>query len=433
MFRTILLGNLIKEKNAHSQTGPFGTQLKASEYTEEGIPVINVRNIGMGDLRKENLEYLNDKKAEELKSHRLINEDIVFGRKGAVERHSFITKEEEGWIQGSDCIRLRFLTNEINAKFISYFFRTQRHQQWMINLGSFGATMGSLNQEIISKIKIPDFSIEKQNTIASILSNYDDLIENNNQRIQLLEDMAEEIYKEWFVRFRFPGYENAVFVDKNGNKVTRGNDDAFPEGWEFKLVKDIIKRYNAGKKYDNKTALEKGIVPILDQGQSGIIGFHNEEPGVRASIDNPIIVFANHTCYQNLIQFDFSAIQNILPFKSNEKYNRNIFWLHYATKDLISFNDYKGHWPEFSTKRVFVPKKSIAEKFGNLVKSMIYEIQLLKNKNQVLQETRDLLLPRLISGKLSVAHLLDDEKEYNSTEVALNSAAESETVYKTSI
>lgn len=112
MEHRIKIGDLIKQKKAHSQTGPFGTQLKASDYVDEGIPVINVRNIGFGDIRENQLEYLNDEMAKVLKSHRLIKNDIVFGRKGAVERHSLISSKEEGWIQGSDCIRLRFLNNE---------------------------------------------------------------------------------------------------------------------------------------------------------------------------------------------------------------------------------------------------------------------------------------------------------------------------------
>jgi type I restriction enzyme S subunit len=397
MLKRIKIGDLIKQKKAHSQTGPFGTQLKASDYVEEGIPVINVRNIGFGEIRENQLEYLDDEMAKILKSHRLIKNDIVFGRKGAVERHSLISVNEEGWIQGSDCIRLRFLNNEYNPTFISYFFRTEQHKQWMTNLGSFGATMGSLNQDIISKIEIPDISLTIQNKIASILSSYDELIENNKQRIKLLQEMAEEIYKEWFVRFRFPGYENTKIVD------------GLPEGWNKKSVFEIIERFPVGKKYDNNTALKKGNVPILDQGQSGLIGYHNDEPSVFANIDDPIIIFANHTCYQRLIQFDFSAIQNILPFKSNDEYRRNIFWLHYATKDIIEFNDYKGHWPEFSNKKIVLPDEKNSEIFGDIIKPIVNEIYILEQKNQVIQETRDLLLPRLISGKLSVEHLIEEE------------------------
>jgi type I restriction enzyme S subunit len=107
-FPIVKIGELINAGEAEIQTGPFGTQLKASDYSDHGYPMINVRNVGFGDLRKENLEFINDRIAEKLPTHRLMQKDIVFGRKGAVERHGFITEAEEGWYQGSDCLRLRF-------------------------------------------------------------------------------------------------------------------------------------------------------------------------------------------------------------------------------------------------------------------------------------------------------------------------------------
>ena len=116
----------------------------------------------------------------------------------------------------------------------------------MINLGSFGATMGTLNQDIISKIEIPNIPLPTQQKIASILSAYDDLIENNKHRIQLLEEMAEEIYKEWFVRMRFPGFENTRFFNEAGEEVPHGTAGALPEGWEKVKLLDCLKFYIGG-------------------------------------------------------------------------------------------------------------------------------------------------------------------------------------------
>src|SRR5690554_4775007 len=210
-FPIVKIGELINAGEAEIQTGPFGTQLKASDYSDHGYPVINVRIVGFGDLRKENLEFINDRIAEKLPTHRLMQKDIVFGRKGAVERHGFITEAEEGWYQGSDCLRLRFNSPRINPKFISYFLRTQAHQDWMMAVCAFGATMASLNQDIVKLINVPVPPIDIQNKIVGLLSAFDDLIENNKRRITLLENMAEEIYREWFVRFRFPGWREAEF------------------------------------------------------------------------------------------------------------------------------------------------------------------------------------------------------------------------------
>jgi type I restriction enzyme S subunit len=120
-WRSLTVGDLVEAGAADLQTGPFGTQLKASDYVEDGIPVINVRNIGFGDLKPEKLEFVSDETAERLATHLLQRQDIVFGRKGAVDRHLFVGEEQENWLQGSDCIRLRFSTDEVVPRFISYF------------------------------------------------------------------------------------------------------------------------------------------------------------------------------------------------------------------------------------------------------------------------------------------------------------------------
>jgi type I restriction enzyme, S subunit len=235
--------------------------------------------------------------------------------------------------------------------------------------------------------------LETQRKIASILSTYDDLIENNTRRIKILEEQARMIYREWFVNFRFPGHEQVKTVDSQIGKI--------PKGWEVVTVEQVIRRMSAGKKYDNKTVSPTGTVPVLDQGKSGIIGYHNDEPGVIASEENPIIVFANHTCYQHLIQFPFSAIQNVLPFLSSKENQRNIYWLHWATKDLIQFNDYKGHWPEFNSKELLLPDTKTCDSFGAFVRPVVKFIYKMELKNQNLRQTRDLLLPKLISGEVA--------------------------------
>ena len=239
--------------------------------------------------------------------------------------------------------------------------------------------------------------MEDQRKIAAVLSTYDDLIENNTHRIRTLEEMTQMIYREWFANLRFPGYEKARLVESELGLI--------PEGWVVASVGQIVKRAPSGKKYDQKTVSETGTVPVLDQGRSGIIGYHDDEPGVLASEDAPVIVFANHTCYQRLVMFSFSAIQNVLPFTSSLEYARNIFWLHYATKDLVTFNDYKGHWPEFMAKKLILPSSRTSQQFGGVVEPLARLIFKLEKRNQILHSTRDLLLPRLISGELDVENL----------------------------
>ncbi len=120
----------------------------------DNAKVINVRNIGFGYIKDEKLEFILPETVNRLSSHLLEPGDIVFGRKGAVERHAFIQSKYIGWFQGSDCLRLRFRSPSVDAKFVSYNFLTESHKQWMINQCSHGSTMASLNQEIVSRIPL---------------------------------------------------------------------------------------------------------------------------------------------------------------------------------------------------------------------------------------------------------------------------------------
>jgi type I restriction enzyme S subunit len=205
----------------------------------------------------------------------------------------------------------------------------------------------------------------------------------------LLERAARILYKEWFVHLRFPGHEHLKIIDD------------VPDGWERKKVAEIIRRVPAGKLYNQKSAFTKGKVPILDQGRSGLIGFHDEEPSVQPTLDSPVIVFANHTCYQRIIHFPFSTIQNVLPFVPSKKYKRNIYWLHYATEGLVKLSAYKGHWPEFMAKETLIPPMGLCSRFGQAVKDNHLMIYWLEEQNKSLTQARDLLLPRLMNGEIS--------------------------------
>ncbi|MDR3490020.1 MAG: restriction endonuclease subunit S, partial [Bradyrhizobium sp.] len=169
-WKSCLVGDFVDDGLAEIQTGPFGTQLKASDYVSDGTPVINVRNIGFGDLRPDKIEYVGEETAERLSAHLLAPGDIVFGRKGAVDRHLFVQAEHDQWMQGSDCIRLRFLTDQVRTRFISYAFLRKDHQQWMLTQAGNKATMASLNQDIIRRIPVTAPPPDTQERVVDVLS-----------------------------------------------------------------------------------------------------------------------------------------------------------------------------------------------------------------------------------------------------------------------
>ena len=276
-----------------------------------------------------------------------------------------------------------------------YFFYALKSRRHLLLKVAAGGAQRNLNGKLIKEFQIPAPPLPIQRRIASILSAYDELIENSQRRIRILESMARALYREWFVQFRFPGHERVALVESSLGKI--------PKGWEVKTVEEVVKRIPVGKKYDQKTVSRDGTVPVFDQGKTGIIGYHDDEPGVEASETAPVIVFANHTCYQRLVHIPFSAIQNVLPFVPIPSAHRNIYWLHWATNGLVTFNDYKGHWPEFAAKSLVVPSADVCERFGGFAAPVALQILRLERAIENLRRTRDLLLPRLLTGQVQLA------------------------------
>ena len=178
---TCILRDLVQTGEIEIKTGPFGTQLKAAEYVEHGTPVLNVKNLGYSIVNRNKLDQVGTETLKRLNMHILHVGDIVFGRKGAVDRHAYITENEEGWMQGSDCIRIRVKTERLNPRFLSYYFLTSQHRAFMVSMCSHGTTMASLNQKILEMIEIPLPSRYYQDRIVALLEAMDEKIKVNQE------------------------------------------------------------------------------------------------------------------------------------------------------------------------------------------------------------------------------------------------------------
>lgn len=320
---------------------------------------------------------------------------------------------------------------EIDPLFIGYYLRNVQFRG-EISAYSTLTTRASLNNGIIEKLKVTVPSLPNQQKIASILSTYDELIENNKQRIQLLEEMAEEIYKEWFVRLRFPGYETAKIVD------------GLPEGWE-KVKADQIFDIKIGKtppREETKwfTENKQGIkwISIRDINSSSVFIFNTNEEIVYDGISkfnlnivkkNTVILSFKLTvgkiaiATEDMVSNEAIAHFNII----NESImNREYIYCYLKNFQYAELGNTSSIGNAINSKIVkrmpiIKPAKNIINRFSESICSMLDEIDVLNQKNQLLQETRDLLLPRLISGKLSVEHLVEEE---------LGMVAEEKAIYK---
>ena len=276
--------------------------------------------------------------------------------------------------------------NKSDVKFIKYHFDLLKLHLQSI---SQGTTQDNLSQEKLLKFTFTvPIDVKHQQRIASILSAYDDLIEVNNQRIKLLEETARELYKEWFVRMRFPGYKKAKFVK------------GVPEDWEVKKVKDIVDRRKFGKTYRPEELTEQGNVIVIDQSTDALLGFHNNNPDHCATSESPMMIFGDHTCKMQLMIEPFSLAENVIPIAAKEKIP--IYYLYYLIESLVETTEYKRHWNDLVTKSVFVCQPLLRIKYAEIVKPFFEQIEILKQQNTQLRQIRDRLLPRLISGKMEL-------------------------------
>lgn len=266
-----------------------------------------------------------------------------------------------------------------------------------LDLKRFNSGVGvpTLNRNDLDTLEIAIPPLSTQHKIAAILSAYDDLTENNLRRIKILEEMAQLIYREWFVNFRFPGHEKVRIVESEMGSI--------PEGWEIKKIKEVIKRLKTGNTYTMNDVEEIGEVIVVDQSRNEYLGFHNNEADHKASPDKPIIIFGDHTCKMQLMVEPFSVGPNVVPFVAVD--NLSIYYVFFLVKDLVSTQEYKRHWTELSNKLVPVSLPSMTKQFANLVIPIFEDIEILRKENMNLCRTRNLLLPKLISGELDVSEL----------------------------
>lgn len=306
---------------------------------------------------------------------------VVTGRSGSLGKVQYI--EGRCWPLNTSLYVKDYKGNF--PRYVYYFLQMMHLEQY-----NAGAGVPTLNQNHLHSLKIKIHKKKLQQKIASILSAYDRLIENNTRRIRLLEQMAENLYKEWFVRFRFPEHENVEMV--NG----------LPKGWKVERIKECVKRLHFGRTYKAKELSQDGEIIVIDQSTSDFLGFHNNAPDHHATFNSPIILFGDHSCKFCLMTRDFSLGENIIPFISKDTKQIDNYYLYFATHKLIVTEEYKRHWGRLSSMKILIPTINIQQKFNKLIIKNEKMKKLLFIQNQHLTRQRDLLLPRLMSGKLEV-------------------------------
>lgn len=296
----------------------------------------------------------------------------------------------------------------VDNKFLYYVLSDNNFFNYS-TVTSKGTKMPRGSKNAIMKYWVPDLDLPIQRKIADILSSYDELIKANNERIELLEQVAQELYREWFVRFRFPGYENVEF------------ENGLPEGWKIKRMNEFC--YVTDGTHDTPKPVDVGVPLVTGRCiSSGFVDFdaaynisEADHEGIkkRSGLKSGDILFSNIGTVGNCCIVDYDrefSVKNVIIFKPETMRDTAYlyYWMTSSTIQEIFGIQTNGASQQFvgltfmRKYKLLVPKDDILEAFADKVLPIVEQKRLLHQENLNLAAQRDMLLPRLMSGKLEV-------------------------------
>jgi len=295
---------------------------------------------------------------------------------------------------------------DTDQAFLFYFIANQAFIDHASNISS-GTRMPRANWKVLEKFKwlFPPFPIQRK--IAFILSAYDDLIENNNRRIKILEEMAQAIYREWFVNFRFPGHEKV--------KMVKSNTGMIPEGWEVKMLGDIctiVMGQSPKSEFYNEDGnglpFHQGVTGFGDRfptdriyctvqnriAEAGDILFSVRAPVGRINIANKKMVIGRGLCAirsrRGNQSFVFQQLRD--KFQETDTMGGGTIFKSVTKDDVHGI-------------KIIEPSSEVLAKFEEISQPIFRDLEIFTDKNRILRKTRDLLLPKLINGEIDVEGL----------------------------
>ena len=409
-------------------TGPFGSMLHQSDYVSAGTPVIMPQDIGNRTLNKSAIAHIGINDAKRLSRYQVQENDIVYARRGDVEKHAFISIDDVGALCGTGCMRIRVDTEKASPLYVSFYLNRPESKRW-ISQHAVGSNMPNLNTQILSDIPVELPTLGEQLRISSILNCIDQQIQVNTSACTELEYIEKTLYDYWFTQFDFPNEEGKPYRSSGG--VMEWNDQLrreIPKGWKVASLSQIISGINTGLNPRDNFALGNGDIQYLtvkNLNTSGTIDFSgcdtvNEQARdiihKRSDISVGDILFASIAplgrCY--LIQstpkkWDINeSVFSIRPNKTNV--TSEFLYMYFMSDAFIKGATSSSTGSIFKGIRIntlldiitVIPPKHVIDTFTIEIKTML-ELKEQKNtENSELTKLRDWLLPMLMNGQATV-------------------------------
>ncbi|MBF0503439.1 MAG: restriction endonuclease subunit S [Candidatus Riflebacteria bacterium] len=425
------LGEVCRRGGGNIQTGPFGSQLHASDYVSTGIPSVMPTNIGENRIIEDGIVRITEADANRLAQHRLRIGDIVYSRRGDVEKRALIREREDGWFCGTGCLKVRLGSGVVDPLFASMFLGHPCIREWIVR-HAIGATMPNLNTSIMSAVPFVVPPLAEQKAIARILGTLDDKIELNRKMNATLESMARALFQSWFVDFdpvraRLDG-RTPVGMDKATADLFPAafQDSALghiPQGWSVEPVGEVVVCVGGGtpstaepKYWEGGThhwATPKDLsslqAPFLlntdrkltDAGVAKVSSGLLPEGTLLLSSRAPV-------GYLAIAAMPVAINQGFIAVKCNKRAT-NFFMLNWCQANMAEIESRATGttFAEISKQnfrpiRVVVPPEKLMADFTLIVFPLYVQIKSNLYQSRTLATLRDTLLPKLLSGELRI-------------------------------
>ena len=409
------ISELLARHGGSIKTGPFGTTLKASEYASVGVPLISVREIGHGSFHVDaKTPRVDAATLARLPEYILEEGDVVFARKGGIERCALVRKQQAGWFLGSDGIRLR-PPKVCDARFLAYSLQTPAVKDWLVQ-HSTGSTMASLNQSTIGRLPVAFPSVSTQRAVADTLEVFDDRIDLLRQTNATLESIAQALFKSWFIDFdpvrakaegREPFGLDAATAALFPAEFEESALGVIPKGWGVQRLSDVLEL--AYGKALKATDRRDGQVPVY--GSGGITGFHDE-----ALVQTGSVIVGRKGTVGSLYWEDkpFFPIDTTFYVKPR---TAPLTFCFYALQRLgLESMNTDAAVPGLNRENAYRleltrPTSAVLRAFDNIAASLRATMRCNDERAALLDGLRDTLLPRLISGKLRLTEAREQVEE----------------------
>ena len=383
---------------------------KRSEFQEKGVLFLNTTNIVQNRLDLTEANFVSPEKFDKIKKGRLQRFDIVMTTRGSIGKVALFDCDPPKGLINAQMLILRADDEIINRKFLFYQTCSDDFQTRLKNFAS-GSAQPQIPIIDLKEVEIAVPPLPTQRKIAAVFSAYDDLIENNTRRIKILEEMASTIYREWFIEFRFPGHEQVEMVESELGLI--------PQGWEVGKLGDLAESVRRNIKpsdinqetpYFGLEHLPRKSIALSNWDTVGSIN------SAKLAFKKGEILFGKIRPYFHKVGVApldgiCSSDAIVIRPKRNECFATTLscvsseHFIEYATMTSQGTKMPRADWKVLVKYPVVIPSEQITQRFSSFVRDVVDKIQNLIFQNINLRLTRDLLLPKLISGEIDVSEL----------------------------